>query len=194
MPPSSIFSSVLRQKPERRKPLAAPLPNGRIISRNQVKLSTVSSTLRTAPLRFPFPRFSTSNLVSSFVSTLVSHLRFSLSLPLRLLYSPPLQMTPFFPTPDPGLEEIPRKDLREKEFRITTTIVGGPNKRIILDPELPVFSRSSSFGSSNSGRIVARDRIRGKSGTGRAFAEREDRIQVRIFSGDGSLLAVKMSR
>lgn len=98
MPPSSIFSSVLRQKPERRKPLAAPLPNGRIISRNQVKLSTVSSTLRTAPLRFPFPRFSTSNLVSSFVSTLVSHLRFSLSLPLRLLYSPPLQMTPFFQT------------------------------------------------------------------------------------------------
>lgn len=141
MPPSSIFSSVLRQKLERRKPLAAPLPNGRIISRNQVKLSTVSSTLRTAP-RFPFPRFITSNLVSSFVSTLVSHLRFSLSLPLRLLYSLPLQMTPFFSNSGPG-----RDPAKEFPCRITTTMVGGPNKRIILDPELPVFSRSSSFGS-----------------------------------------------
>lgn len=103
-------------------------------------------------------------------------------------------MTVFSNSGSSSLEVIPRKDLREKEFpyihRIST--VAGANKRIISDPELPVVREAGA-----SVRVILGESLLAivsvvKGGQG-AFS-RNERIQVRIFSGDGSLLAVKMSR
>lgn len=74
---STIFSSGLRQKPEEKA-------SGCTAAKWKDNFAEPGQTFdgfeHPAP-RFPFPRFITSNFVSSFVSTLVSHLRFSLSLP-----------------------------------------------------------------------------------------------------------------
>lgn len=127
----------------RRKPLVAPLPNGRIISRNQVKLSTVSSTLRPVFLFLVLsPPTSSRRLYQRFLHPTFDSLSFS-SPPF---FIPFLQMTVFSNSGSSSLEVIPRKDLREKEFpyihRIST--VAGANKRIISDPELPVVREAGA--------------------------------------------------
>lgn len=70
---STIFSSILRQKPEEKA-------SGCTAAKWKDNFAEPGQTFdgfeHPAP-RFPFPRFITSNFVSSFVSTLVSHLRFS---------------------------------------------------------------------------------------------------------------------
>lgn len=67
----------------RRKPLVAPLPNGRIISRNQVKLSTVSSTLRPVFLFLVLSRATSSRRLYPRLYPTFDSLPFS---PLPLLY------------------------------------------------------------------------------------------------------------
>lgn len=103
---STVFPSVLRQKPEEKA-------SGCTAAKWKDNFAEPGQTFdgfeHPAP-RFPFPRFITTNFVSSFVSTLLaSHLRFSLFLPIppSLLYSLPpndcfFELGILFPGSDPA--------------------------------------------------------------------------------------------
>lgn len=135
---STIFSSGLRQKPEEKA-------SGCTAAKWKDNFAEPGQTFdgfeHPAP-RFPFPRFITSNFVSSFVSTLVSHLRFSFSLPLfPLFFISFLQMTVFSNSGSAPGKDPAKGFARERVplYRISTIV--GANKRIIFDPELPVFAK-----------------------------------------------------